>query len=186
VRPLSCRPVVSASRTLDLCCSGIPGIAGNSHTCTARPLRVSQNEGRQEPALRGGREAPSSSGRRRRRATRRTRRSVSIAPPQAGRGTECDLPEALPLRRRRRIPSAGVIRSRPSATFLLAVSLDDLTRRTPIMERAIGRLRTEARTRQKQNRSRVRQRSSPEWAETPAKDAGNDNCYDFGFRGMTE
>jgi hypothetical protein len=21
---------------------------------------------------------------------------------------------------------------------------------------------------------------------TPAKDAGNDNCYDFGFRGMTE
>jgi len=31
------------------------------------------------------------------------------------------------------------------------VSLDDLTRRTPIMERAIGRLRTEARARQMQN-----------------------------------
>ena len=48
-----------------------------------------ENEGCQEPVLRSGREAPSSSGRRRRRATRHTRRSVSIAPPKAGRGTEC-------------------------------------------------------------------------------------------------
>src|SRR5579864_2085392 len=55
-----------------------------------RKVAASQeNEGCQEPALRSGREAPSSSGRRRRRASRRTRRSVSIAPPKAGRGTEC-------------------------------------------------------------------------------------------------
>ncbi len=49
-------------------------------------LALSRNEGRQEPALRSGREAPSSFGRRQRRAVRRTRRSVSIASPQAGRG----------------------------------------------------------------------------------------------------
>src|SRR6266851_5616684 len=56
-------------------------------------LRSSQNEACQEPAFRSGREAPSSFGRRRRRAPRRSRRSVSIAPPKAGRGTECDRPE---------------------------------------------------------------------------------------------
>jgi hypothetical protein len=50
-------------------------------------------EGWQEPTLRSGRDAPSSCGRRGRRATRRTRRSVSIAPPKAGRGTECARPE---------------------------------------------------------------------------------------------
>jgi hypothetical protein len=68
-------------------------------------LALSRNEGRQEPALRSGREAPSSFGRRQRRAVRRTRRSVSIASPQAGRGTECDRPEALRMRRLRRTTS---------------------------------------------------------------------------------
>jgi hypothetical protein len=57
------------------------------------PAFYSQNEGCKEPALRSGREAPASSGRRRRRAARRTRRSVSITPPKAGRGTECARPE---------------------------------------------------------------------------------------------
>ena len=58
------------------------------HDVQGRDL-AQKNEGCQEPVLRSGREAPPSSGRRRRRATRRTRRSVSIAPPKAGRGTEC-------------------------------------------------------------------------------------------------
>jgi hypothetical protein len=62
-----------------------------------------ENEGCQEPALRSGREAPSSSGRRRRRATRRTRRSVSIAPPKAGRGTECARMELSVAAARRRV-----------------------------------------------------------------------------------
>ena len=43
-----------------------------------------EKEGCREPALRGRREAPSSSGRRWRCPARRTRRSVSIAPPKAG------------------------------------------------------------------------------------------------------
>jgi hypothetical protein len=43
-----------------------------------------------------------SSGRCRRRAARRTLRSVSIAPPKAGRGTECARPGALDARRLRR------------------------------------------------------------------------------------
>ena len=53
----------------------------------SRPIRLRHKKGWQEPALRSGRDAPSSCGRRGRRATRRTRRSVSIAPPKAGRGT---------------------------------------------------------------------------------------------------
>jgi hypothetical protein len=72
--------------------SFLSGAAGRRQNGKAAALH-SQNEGCQEPALRSGRDAPTSSGRRRRRAARRTRRSVSIAPPKAGRGTECARPE---------------------------------------------------------------------------------------------
>jgi hypothetical protein len=68
------------------------------------PSELSRNEGCQEPALRSGRKAPSSFGRGRRPATRRTCRSVSIAPPQAGRGM-CGRRKALRWRRLRRITS---------------------------------------------------------------------------------
>src|SRR6516164_10944034 len=47
-------------------------------------------------------------GRRRRRATRRTRRSVSIAPQKAGRGTDCARPE-LSVRRYLRRPASGIV-----------------------------------------------------------------------------
>jgi hypothetical protein len=71
-----------------------PGLMPTSSATRLAKSRIAlKNEGCQEPALRSGREAPSSSGRRRRRAARRTRRSVSIAPPKAGRGTECARPE---------------------------------------------------------------------------------------------
>jgi len=73
-------------------------------------LALNRNVGCQEPALRSGREAPSSFGRRRRRASRRTRRSVSVATSQAGRGTECARPEALRLPRLRGTLSGIVTR----------------------------------------------------------------------------
>jgi hypothetical protein len=82
--------------------------AGRPQKNGEAPALHSQNEGCQEPALWGGREAPSRSGRRRRRAARRTRRSVSIAPPKAGRGTECARPE-LSTRGARAAPASGIV-----------------------------------------------------------------------------
>ena len=57
----------------------------------------------------------------RRRAARCTRRSVSIAPPKVGRGTECARPELSVRGACTAVASAGVIRSRPPATFVLGL-----------------------------------------------------------------
>ena len=69
-------------------------------------LALSRNEGRQEPALRSGREAPSSFGPapKARSAAHPQERQHSVAA-SGTRGTECDRPEALRMRRLRRTTS---------------------------------------------------------------------------------
>src|SRR5260370_41851025 len=68
-------------------------------------LRSAEMKAARSPHFEAGGKRRRVSARRQRRAVRRTRRSVSIASPQAGGGTERDRPEALRMRRPRRATS---------------------------------------------------------------------------------